>query len=180
MTATNVFRIKPPRLRIVSTGNSAILNRNVLDARTFSICTLAVLKRQGVYSRPLHLFPEAGLVPIPTLPADHPRSSRFKIAARSRCFDGHFEGVPILPGVAHLALALTACANEVGGRRVVAGLRDFRLMHPLRPDDEVDVVLTEGKDPCSVRFAIHCQGVRASVGLLIFTSSDERPLTARG
>lgn len=131
-------------------------------------------RTQRVYFRGLHLFPDAGLIPMPSVIVDRPRSWRFRIAAHSRCFDGHFDGAPIFPGVAHLALALDACFNETGGRGVLIGLRDFRLMHPLRPDDEVEVVLTGGKDPSTVRFVIRCQEQDASAGLLVFMLDDER------
>ena len=47
---------------------------------------------------------------------------RFSLAEDSPCFDGHFDGAPILPGIAHLALALTACARESGQARVLTGL----------------------------------------------------------
>jgi 3-hydroxymyristoyl/3-hydroxydecanoyl-(acyl carrier protein) dehydratase len=95
------------------------------------------------------------------------------LAAASRCFDGHFDGAPILPGVAHLALALTACGEETDGPRVVTGVRGFRLKHPLGPGDEVEVLLADGREPCSVRFEIRCQGQAASVGVLLFAPGGD-------
>ena len=113
-------------------------------------------------------FPEAGFVPLPAHPTAPHRSSRFLLAEASRCFEGHFEGAPILPGVAHLALALSACGEEAVSPRVITGVRDFRLKRPLRPADEVEVVLAEDREPRSVRFEIRCHGETASVGVLLF------------
>lgn len=74
-----------------------------------------------------------------------------------RWFDGHFEGAPVLPGVAHLALAVEACGN-----RPLRGLRGIRFMHPIRPGDAVEVQVAGD------RFEIRCNGVVASTGTLIF------------
>jgi hypothetical protein len=120
-------------------------------------------------------FPEAGFVPMPAHATAPLRSSRFLLAEASRCFEGHFEGGPILPGVAHLALALSACGGEAGSPRVVTGVRAFRLKRPLGPGDEVEVVLADGREPCSVRFEIRCHGGIASVGVLLFAPVDGGP-----
>lgn len=112
--------------------------------------------------RALTLFPNAGMVPIDD------SASRFSVAEDSRCFDGHFDGAPILPGVAHLALALAACERKAGRARVLTGLRDIRFKRPLGPGDEVEIILAGGEQPNSVRFDIRCRGEQASSGLLIF------------
>ena len=107
-------------------------------------------------------------------PLDAPAgSSYFKVSERSRCFDGHFDGAPILPGVAHVALALSACAMQAGRPLTLTGLRDFRLRRPLKPGDEVEVVLTEGSDPSLVRFEIRCLGESVTVGVLVFKPADD-------
>jgi 3-hydroxymyristoyl/3-hydroxydecanoyl-(acyl carrier protein) dehydratase len=107
-------------------------------------------------------------------PLDAPAgSSYFKVSERSRCFDGHFEGAPILPGVVHVALALSACVNQAGKPLTLTGLRDFRLRRPLRPGDEVDVVLTGGSDATSIRFEIRCRGESVTVGVLVFNPADD-------
>lgn len=118
-------------------------------------------------------FPEAGFVPLPASPGAPPRTSRWRIPPQSRCFEGHFAGDPILPGVAHVALALSACAREAGDPQLVKGLQDLRLKIPLRPGDEVDVVLAAGREPLSVRFEIRRDGEPASTGLLLFTGAAE-------
>lgn len=121
------------------------------------------------------LFPEAGLELIPGPPSGPPASFHFRLSERSRCFDGHFDGAPILPGVVHVALALSACAqqSERDGTRTLVGLRDVRLRRKLGPGDHVEVVLTEGREPLSVRFEIRCDGEPVTVGLLLFARADD-------
>jgi hypothetical protein len=118
--------------------------------------------------RALILFPEAGLVPIPAPTAPTAGVSWFRLPAESRCFEGHFDGAPILPGVAHLALALMASARGSQRPRVLSGVRDLRFSRPLLPGDEVEVAVAEDKGPESVRFEIRCRGELATAGLLLF------------
>jgi 3-hydroxymyristoyl/3-hydroxydecanoyl-(acyl carrier protein) dehydratase len=116
----------------------------------------------------LTLFPRAGFDPIPPPAAASDGSLHFRIAASSCCFDGHFDGAPILPGVAHVALALSACVTQGGKARVLTGVRDVRLKRPLRPGDEVEVLLTESPDGASVKFEIRSLGESVTIGHLLF------------
>jgi hypothetical protein len=127
----------------------------------------------GLYSRALTLFPHAGFHAIPAPLAALESAVYFKVSGQSRCFDGHFDGAPILPGVAHVALALSACAKQAGRSRTVKGLRDLRLKRPLRPGDEVEVVLTNGPDAASVRFEIRHLGESVTVGTLVFEPAQD-------
>jgi len=111
---------------------------------------------------------ETDLIPIPGPSAPSSGSSWFRVSPQSRWFEGHFDGEPILPGIAHLALALAALARQSGRHRILTALRDVRFSRPLRPGDEVEVLLSEGREPSSVRFEIRCQGRRATLGLLVF------------
>jgi 3-hydroxymyristoyl/3-hydroxydecanoyl-(acyl carrier protein) dehydratase len=121
------------------------------------------------------LFPEAGFDAIAAPPAGQPGSFHFRLSEDSRCFDGHFDGEPILPGVVHLALALTACAkrHEAGSARVLTGVKDLRFRRKLHPGDEVEIVLIDGREPLSVRFEIRCGGELATAGLLLFMPRDD-------
>ncbi len=83
-----------------------------------------------------------------------------KIPAASPWFEGHFDGAPILPGIAHIALALGST------NRVLKGVRDVRFRKPIGPGAEVDVVLTVEKD--STRFEIRQGDEVASSGVLVF------------
>jgi hypothetical protein len=113
-------------------------------------------------------FPNAGFDPIDD------SARRFSLAEDNPCFEGHFAGAPILPGIAHLALALTAYARQAGRTRVLTNLREVRFLQPLRPGDAVEVRLTDGQAPHSVRFELMCGSVQASSGLMVFAPEDDR------
>jgi hypothetical protein len=117
-------------------------------------------------------FPQAGFLPLAAPPAVPARTSRWRLDERSRCFEGHFDGDPILPGVAHLALALRALAEETAAPRILTGVKDVRFKCPLGPGDEVEVVLADRIEASSVRFEIRRHGELVSVGLLLFTSGE--------
>ena len=114
----------------------------------------------------------SGLIRIASPSSSSARSAWFRLADDGRCFEGHFDGVPILPGVAHLALAMEALSGAAGGGRVLGGLRDVKFSRALRPGDEVEVVLTEAVDGRSMRFEIRSRGDLASAGQLVFQSPD--------
>jgi 3-hydroxyacyl-[acyl-carrier-protein] dehydratase len=88
-------------------------------------------------------------------------------------FSGHFPGEPILPGVAHLGLALQA-AEQLEERPVfLSGVRNFRLRQVVRPGDVVEVRVTRSSRAGEIRFEV-CKGdLVASSGVL---SLDFAPL----
>ena len=94
------------------------------------------------------MFPDAGFT--------HLGGLRFRIERQSRLFDGHFDGAPILPGIAHIALALSASQDKTLG-----GIRDVRFSRSLGPGDEVEVAIRES------RFEIRRAGNVASTGVLL-------------
>jgi 3-hydroxymyristoyl/3-hydroxydecanoyl-(acyl carrier protein) dehydratase len=66
--------------------------------------------------------------------------ARLRVEPSSRAFAGHFEGAPILPGIAHLVVVAHAL-RAMGG--VAAGLRELpsvRFRHVIRPGDVIHVV----------------------------------------
>jgi 3-hydroxymyristoyl/3-hydroxydecanoyl-(acyl carrier protein) dehydratase len=92
----------------------------------------------------------------------------------SACFDGHFQGAPILPGVAHLALILEACSRRFGNRCVLAGIGEVRWRRPVKPGDKLTIALTgELSDP-TVRFSIRCGSEVASSGVIAVAAVGER------
>jgi len=115
----------------------------------------------------------AGLLPRAAHPADGDRVFRFTVSPESRCFDGHFAGLPVLPGVGHLAMVASACARRWRRDLALAGARDLRFQRPLGPGDEVEVVLDDGVEPRSVRFEVRCRGEVMSRGFLQFEPATD-------
>ena len=96
--------------------------------------------------------------------------AHFQIPEESRCFAGHFDTAPILPGVAHLALAMAALSPDGGVR--LAGVRDVRFTQPILPGSEIQVRLTAGADSTTRRFELRCRGQLVSSGVLLLTADD--------
>jgi 3-hydroxymyristoyl/3-hydroxydecanoyl-(acyl carrier protein) dehydratase len=103
---------------------------------------------------------------------DGDRIFRYRVSASSRCFDGHFDGMPVLPGVGHLAMVTNACARRAGRELPLAGARDLRFQRPLGPGDEVEVVLDDGVEPLTTRFEVRCRDELASRGTLRFGAPE--------
>jgi 3-hydroxymyristoyl/3-hydroxydecanoyl-(acyl carrier protein) dehydratase len=121
----------------------------------------------------LTLFPRAGFEPVSGPGANDAYTVR--VPAGSGCFDGHFDGAPILPGIAHLALVLDACAARLGTPCELTGVGDVRWRRPIRPGDELAVTITlrladarSGQagvpEGTAVRFSIQCGAEVASSG----------------
>jgi 3-hydroxymyristoyl/3-hydroxydecanoyl-(acyl carrier protein) dehydratase len=117
------------------------------------------------------LFPDAGFERRATAPAEEHTGARYVLADTSRCFDGHFDEAPVLPGVAQIGLVLETCAAEpgAGSRGGLTALRDVRFTRALRPGDEVDVVLAPGPTPDSRRFELRSGGALVSTGVVVFS-----------
>ena len=88
-------------------------------------------------------------------------SARLRVEASSRAFAGHFEGAPILPGVAHLVVVAHAL------RALGTSLRELpwvRFRHAVAPGDVLDVqVAAEGNG--WFRFDVHVAGTLAASGV---------------
>ena len=85
-------------------------------------------------------------------------------------FNGHFPGMPILPGVAQLAMVgdlLKWHAKESGGDIVISSLSRVRFRQLIRPGDDLAVTLTQdADDPSGFRFRITAKGQLACSGQL--------------
>lgn len=88
----------------------------------------------------------------------------------ARVFEGHFDGAPVLPGVAQIAMAVDACRARGWRLASLVEIRDVRFSRALGPHDPIDISLTDGQAPASVRFEIRTHGEGASSGTLVFAS----------
>ncbi len=75
----------------------------------------------------------------------------FRIPASHPSLPGHFPGRPVVPGVVLLDRIIAAAQRACPGRRV-AGLPAVKFLHPVRPEQDVAVHLTQAGD----RVAVSC------------------------
>jgi 3-hydroxymyristoyl/3-hydroxydecanoyl-(acyl carrier protein) dehydratase len=117
-------------------------------------------------------FPRAGFEPAGG-PSGTDVTLTVTVPAGSGCFDGHFEGAPILPGIAHFALVLDACAARFGVPCELTGVGDVRWRRPIRPGDALAITISgELSDP-SLRFSIRSGAEIASSGSVMVAAAGE-------
>lgn len=95
----------------------------------------------------------------------------FTLRSDERCFSGHFDDTPVLPGIAHVAIALEACARLTPVPGALVGLDDLRFLLPLAPADTCVVALA-AEGATSVRFQIRRGEALASSGVLRFAAAE--------
>ena len=73
----------------------------------------------------------------------------------------------MLPGIAHVAIALEACARLGPAPATLVALDDLRFLQPLGPGDACAIAVVPDTPP-SWRFEIRRDGALASSGRLVF------------
>ena len=111
------------------------------------------------------IFPATGVTRLQASP-DDPGATSYHVPGSSSLFTGHFDRSPIVPGVAHLALALDACARRDGRRLTLVGLRDVRFSQPMGPDVDVTVHLADTATAGEVRFELRSSARTISSGVM--------------
>jgi 3-hydroxyacyl-[acyl-carrier-protein] dehydratase len=89
--------------------------------------------------------------------------ARLRVEPSSRAFAGHFEGEPILPGIAHLVVVAHALRAIGGAATSLRELPSVRFRHVIRPGDVLDVVVLDDGGRC--RFEVHVAGALAAAGV---------------
>src|SRR5215218_8177092 len=103
-----------------------------------------------------------------------------EIPAGSRLFEGHFPGHPILPGIAHLALAERALGAPL------TAVRSLKLRRPVVPGEVLELSLRDPDEEAWVRFELRRDGEPVSSGAVWTVPSgeealaDEAPRPTRG
>jgi predicted hotdog family 3-hydroxylacyl-ACP dehydratase len=89
-----------------------------------------------------------------------------EIPAASSLFIGHFSGRPILPGIAHLALAQRALSEIMGREVSLSAVRSLRLRRPVVPGDLPELRIGPPGEDGVARFEVRCGGAVASQGVI--------------
>jgi 3-hydroxymyristoyl/3-hydroxydecanoyl-(acyl carrier protein) dehydratase len=100
-----------------------------------------------------------------------PSTDRFVLDPGLGYFDGHFPGLPLLPGVVQLTeMVLPAVRERWPELSTPVGLRRVKFRHPLQPGDTVD--LTVERKGHTVRFKLTSEGRAAAAGTVVFAEGD--------
>ena len=88
--------------------------------------------------------------------------ARLRVEPESRAFAGHFEGQPILPGVAHLVIVRRAL-RAMG--QVLESLPSVRFRQVVRPGDVIEGSVGRPDDDGQCRFEVKIDGALAVAGV---------------
>jgi 3-hydroxymyristoyl/3-hydroxydecanoyl-(acyl carrier protein) dehydratase len=91
--------------------------------------------------------------------------ARLRVEPSSRAFAGHFEGDPILPGIAHLVVVAHALRALGGAAASFRELPSVRFRRVIRPGDVLDVVALMDEGGMRCRFEVHVAGALAAAGV---------------
>ena len=80
---------------------------------------------------------------------------------------GHFPGHPILPGIAHLGLALRGARELEGQALSLASLRGVRFRRPVAPGDTIELSVARSAGPRSLRFELRRAADLLSSGVFV-------------
>jgi predicted hotdog family 3-hydroxylacyl-ACP dehydratase len=87
-----------------------------------------------------------------------------EIPSSSSLFDGHFPGRPLLPGIAHLALAERALREMMGQDVAITAVRALKLRRPVAPGEALELQIDFPDAAGVARFEVRCHGEAASQG----------------
>lgn len=99
--------------------------------------------------------------------------ARLRLEPESPCFAGHFPTHPILPGIAHLSLALDGCRELLGQRASLVALHGLRFRMPLLPGDTVELTVTRPPEAKTLRFELRRAEALASSGSFVLAEDAE-------
>ena len=91
-----------------------------------------------------------------------------KAGADSPWFSGHFEGDPILPGIAQLGMVFDIIQESGHKACRVPGINKVRFKQMIRPDDTMKIIVRlKDRSPASYSFRVMVKDQLACSGLLI-------------
>jgi 3-hydroxyacyl-[acyl-carrier-protein] dehydratase len=93
--------------------------------------------------------------------------ARLRVEPTSRAFAGHFEGQPILPGVAVLVIVRHALRAMGGTATILRALPSVRFRQAVRPGDVVEVSAARPDAEGRSRFEVKVGGALAVTGVAL-------------
>lgn len=90
----------------------------------------------------------------------------FEFRGEELCFQGHFPGVPILPGVMQLQFAHQVAEEMIGRELSLKAVKKMKFVKVIEPADRISVDL-EG-DEGEVRYTIKKGDEVCSSGVLVY------------
>ena len=91
--------------------------------------------------------------------------ARLRVEPSSRAFTGHFEGRPILPGVAHLVIVRHALRAMGGASATLRALPSVRFRHVVGPGDVLDASVARPDAEGRCRFDVRIDDTLAVTGV---------------
>ena len=82
-------------------------------------------------------------------------------------FEGHFPGRPVMPAIAHLALAAQVLAAATGRAAAIVAVPFLRLRRPVVPGEVLEVSIHQPASDGAVPFEIRRGEERVSNGILV-------------
>ena len=79
------------------------------------------------------------------------------INASMPCFEGHFEGHPIMPAVAQLHVVQMLAKKHFTWLKQAMGMRRLKFSSPIQPDAVIRLDMTAGSDRLTFRLSSHEQ-----------------------
>jgi 3-hydroxymyristoyl/3-hydroxydecanoyl-(acyl carrier protein) dehydratase len=129
-----------------------------------SMSTAGSLGRRSVYFRVTSPIVD-GLTILEEAVAAGGWRARLRFEASSPVFAGHFEGDPVLPGIAHLVILAHALRVLRGPRASVAEVRWLRLRCLVRPEEVLEVAVDGPDADGACRFEARVGRARAAGGV---------------
>ena len=93
---------------------------------------------------------------------------RFVVRPTHPCFEGHFPGVPVLPGVVQVGWAIEFARQHIAFSARFRSLAGVKFMRVIQPNDVVSLSLTVGSDQRELAFEYRLDGEPCSSGRVLF------------
>ena len=91
--------------------------------------------------------------------------------ADSPWFNGHFPGIPVLPGIAELSMVFDAVQERLldrWGTLAISEIKKVRFRQLIKPDETILIAATPDEhDPLTFKFKVQVRGQAACSGTMV-------------